>query len=99
MGRPGGPRNSNPQLRPILCGPWSRNEASSSFITNRGEPADPFIVLAHELIHALHFLQGIQIDGQDEERWTTGIGIYERNPMSENAFRSQFGLPLRVNYF
>jgi hypothetical protein len=68
-------------------------------ITNLGEPADPYIVLAHELIHAMHMLYGIQIDGQDEERWTTGIGIFENNRLSENAFRRQFGLTLRTQYY
>jgi hypothetical protein len=68
-------------------------------ITSKGERADPYIVLAHELIHSLHCLQGIKIDGQDEELWTTGIGRYANNPMSENAFRSQFGVPLRTQYY
>jgi hypothetical protein len=68
-------------------------------MTINGERADPYIVLAHELIHSLHCLQGIEMDGDDEELWTTGIGKYARNPMSENAFRSQFGLALRTQYF
>ena len=68
-------------------------------MTRKGEKTYPFIVLAHELIHSLHCLQGIKMDGKDEELWTTGIGKYTDNPMSENAFRSQFGLPLRNQYF
>ena len=67
--------------------------------TSKGETAHPFVVLAHELIHSLHCLQGIRMDGKDEELWTTGIGKYANNPMSENAFRGQFGLPLRNAYF
>lgn len=66
-------------------------------LTSKGEKADPFIVLAHELIHSLHCLLGIR-DKKDEEIWTTGIGKYSDNPMSENAFRSAFGQPLRTAY-
>ncbi|GAA4651389.1 hypothetical protein GCM10023116_36730 [Kistimonas scapharcae] len=65
-------------------------------VTGKGEPTYPFVVLAHELIHCL---QGRQKDGKDEELWTTGIGKYSDNPMSENSFRRQFGLPLRTEYF
>jgi hypothetical protein len=67
-------------------------------MTSKGEKADPYIVLAHELIHSLHCLEGIRAN-QDEELWTTGIGKYSNNPMSENAFRSQFGLPRRNKYY
>lgn len=67
-------------------------------LTSKGEKADPYIVLAHELIHSLHCLQGIR-SSQDEEIWTTGIGKYANNPMSENAFRAAFGLPLRTAYY
>lgn len=75
------------------------NFSNVQIITNKGETAFPFIVLAHELIHSLHCLEGIKIDGRDEELWTTGIGKYANNPMSENAFRNQFGLPLRTQYY
>nr|WP_076588712.1 M91 family zinc metallopeptidase [Vibrio ostreicida] len=61
-------------------------------MTRKGEKADPYVVLAHELIHSLHCLQGTTIDGKDEELWTTGLGKYADNPMSENAFRRQFGV-------
>ena len=68
-------------------------------MTRKGEKADPYIVLAHELVHSLHCLQGITMDGKDEELWTTGIGKYSNNSMSENAFRSAFGCPPRNTYF
>ncbi len=68
-------------------------------VTRRGEKAEPYVVLAHELIHSLHCLQGIKMDGRDEELWTTGLGKYENNPMSENVFRAQFGLAKRQRYF
>jgi hypothetical protein len=68
-------------------------------ITSKGEATQPFIVLAHELIHSYHCLNGIKKDGKDEELWTTGIGIYEKEPISENAIRDQFKMALRLEYF
>lgn len=75
------------------------NYTNAQIMTRKGEPANAYIVMAHELIHSLHALQGITMDGKDEELWTTGLGVYDKNPLSENAFRSQFGLPLRNAYF
>ena len=66
-------------------------------MTSKGEKTDPYIVLAHELIHSLHCLEGTRAK-TDEELWTTGIDKYASNPMSENAFRSAFGMPLRTKY-
>lgn len=68
-------------------------------MTRKGEKAEPYVVLAHELIHSLHCLQGTKMDGKDEELWTTGLGKYSNNPMSENCFRRQFGLAERTQYF
>lgn len=65
--------------------------------TSRGETTYSFMVLAHELIHSLHHVTGTRRDN-DEELWTTGIGVYADNPMSENAFRAAFGLRLREMY-
>ncbi len=67
-------------------------------MTTKGEKTDPYIVLAHELIHSLHCLEGTSAK-TDEELWTTGIDKYANNPMSENAFRTAFGLPLRTQYY
>lgn len=60
----------------------------------------PYIVLAHELIHALHALQGRSKigAGNAEEEWTTGIGDFAAEPITENVFRQQFRLPLRTSY-
>ena len=71
---------------------------NAQFITSKGEPARPFIVLAHELIHSYHCLYGIK-KSEDEELWTTGIGAYENEPMSENVFRDQLKLPRREEYY
>lgn len=73
--------------------------SNAQVITNKGETAYPHIVLAHELIHSLHCLKGVKIDGRDEELWTTGIGNYADDPLSENEFRKQFGLPKRTQYY
>ncbi|WP_291155364.1 M91 family zinc metallopeptidase [Gemmatimonas sp. UBA7669] len=71
--------------------------SNAQFITSKGETAQPFIVLAHELIHSLHCLTGTH-NGSEEELMTSGIGKYSDLPMSENAFRKAFGLPPRVSY-
>ncbi len=75
--------------------------------TTKGEATNPFVVLAHELIHSWHCLYGIRKDGPDEELWTTGIGNFEKhawNPrtdidISENIFRDEFGIRRRERYF
>jgi len=67
--------------------------------TSGGETAYPFVVLAHELIHALHALSGNKKDGNDEELWTTGIGVYSDEKLSENAIRKDANLPLRTVYY
>jgi hypothetical protein len=68
-------------------------------ITTKFEKTEPYIVLAHELIHSLHCLQGISADRrEDEELGTTGNGQYADQPLTENAFRSAFGLPPRIAY-
>lgn len=68
-------------------------------ITSKGEASFPYIVLAHELIHSYHCLTGIRKDGPDEELWTTGIGKFKDEKLSENAIRQQLGLKLRTEYF
>jgi len=65
--------------------------------TSKGETTYSFMVLAHELIHSLHHVTGTRKDS-DEEQWTTGIGVYADNPMSENACRRAFGVRLREMY-
>ena len=58
----------------------------------------PFIVLAHELIHSLHHLLGSRNEQGEEEDWTTGIGKFLDEPLSENKMRDAFGLPRRKGY-
>ncbi len=70
---------------------------NAQIITGKGEATHSFLVLAHELIHSLHHVTGTRKD-KDEENWTTGLGIYADNPMSENAFRKVFGIKLREQY-
>jgi len=73
--------------------------SNAQVITNKGETALPFVVLAHELIHSLHCLEGKKIDSQDEELSTTGLGKFADDPMTENKFRLAFGLPIRTQYY
>jgi len=80
---------------------FSNAQMSSSIET------PPFIVLAHELIHAVHHLYGYRWDGQEEDR-TTGTGNFDggrsgRGPgirplLSENELRREAGLPIRRSY-
>lgn len=70
---------------------------NSQIITGKGESAVSFIVLAHELIHSLHHVTGTT-KNEGEELWTSGIGIYSEELLSENSFRKMFGLPPRIAY-
>jgi hypothetical protein len=69
----------------------------AELMTGKGERALPFIVLAHELIHSWHCLEGIRKEVGEEE-WTTGIGEYADNPMSEQKFRAAFKMDDRGKY-
>ena len=71
--------------------------SNAQVMESNGAMCWPHIVLAHELIHSLHCLTGTHADS-DEEIKTTGIGKYADEPMSENAFRKEFGLSLRESY-
>jgi len=70
---------------------------NAQIVTAKGEATLPYIVLAHELIHSLHHVTGTRRD-HGEEDWTTGIGLFSDNPMSENAFRKAFGIKPREKY-
>lgn len=72
--------------------------SNAQFITSQGETARPYVVLAHELIHSYHCLYGIK-KAKDEELWTTGLGIYKDDALTENVFRAQFNLAPRVAYY
>lgn len=84
---------------------------------NHTDPGPPgaarpvFIALAHELIHALHYVTGtcyraasggIRDGGNtglmEEEMRTVGLHQYARELPSENAIRGEHGIPLRTNY-
>ena len=65
--------------------------------TSKGETMISFITLAHELIHSLHHVTGTRKD-TGEEIWTTGIGEYSGEAMSENGIRKEFNMRLRVEY-
>lgn len=70
---------------------------NAQILTGKGEATHSFVVLAHELIHSLHHVTGTRRD-TGEEDWTTGIGIYANEPMTENAIRTAFGMKLREKY-
>ena len=71
---------------------------NAQFITSKGESVRPYLVLAHELIHSYHCLYGLKKD-DDEELWTSGIGVYNDEPMSENVFRDQYKIARRTEYY
>ena len=70
----------------------------------------PFIVLAHELIHALHCPSGDRPKNMNyqenspnatwkhEEAWTVDMSIYRHGRISENAIRREQGLAERTEY-
>jgi Effector protein len=68
-------------------------------VTTKGEATYPFIVLAHELIHSYHCLYGIKKDGSDEELWTSGLGTFADEKLSENVIRDQLKVKPRIDYF
>jgi hypothetical protein len=55
----------------------------------------PFLVLYHELVHALHEASGQALPRLPEERRTVGLSPYEDYELSENAMRKELGLPPR----
>ncbi len=74
----------------------------SNAVMSTNITSPPFIILAHELVHAAHYLCGHRWDGGEEER-TTGIGQWapgqSMQPLvSENQIRQEAGLPPRTSY-
>ncbi len=76
-----------------------------------GHLRPPFIALAHELVHAYHFANGLCYraanggiaDGQnsgimEEEMRTVGFGAFEDESPSENAIRAEHGVVARREY-
>jgi len=64
-------------------------------------PRPPYIALAHELIHALHNLEGdAERHEPDEENKTVGIAKSEYiwGDITENMIRIEHGLDLRTAY-
>ncbi|MDB5309168.1 MAG: hypothetical protein JWO38_3370 [Gemmataceae bacterium] len=58
-----------------------------------------FVALAHELIHALHWLDGTYVSNEgDEEARTVGLGAHSHEPVCENAIRREHKLPIRTTY-
>ncbi len=73
--------------------------SNAQLFTGQGEDTFSFVVLAHELIHALNHVQGTRLrDGGAEELRTTGLNQYANERYSENAFRQAFLLPGRNAY-
>lgn len=73
----------------------------------KGRPS--FIALAHELVHAYHFVNGIcarqptggtsgNQGGAEEEMRAVGARSYKNDPPSENWIRHEWSLPERTSY-
>jgi Effector protein len=66
------------------------------------------VTLAHELVHALHYMKGdAKLGGNPldesspagkEELRAIGLGKYAKLPFSENSIRQEHGLPLRTRF-
>lgn len=68
-------------------------------------PRPPFVGLAHELIHALYILHGLQIADTNttqglaiNESQVVGLGRFKDEPFTENAIRGEHGIDLRLQY-
>lgn len=114
-----------PELRAIL-GVWdgvnprtvAPNTGTSAAVTwNPADPGPPgfprpsFVGLAHELIHALHYVSGTCYRSatgaladlgnsglMEEEMRTVGLFAYANEVPSENAIRAEHGIGLRTSY-
>lgn len=72
--------------------------------------AEPHVWMFHEMLHALHALDGVLLDAiadpsdpmqggsNHEEALTIGRGSYRGEPRSENGLRALIGLPLRDSH-
>lgn len=68
-------------------------------------------MLAHELIHAYHAMNGTSMMSKADDVWfygkgqrleeerATGIGRFQQEPFSENSIRYELGYPMRASYF
>lgn len=64
-----------------------------------GQPQDIKIALIHELLHAFYFLLGSETaDQHTDEKRAVGLEMYKDYLYSENVFRSELGMRLRLNY-
>lgn len=76
--------------------------------TDPGPPYAPrpaYVGLAHELIHALHIVHGLQVYDTNQadglainEATVVGLGIFKDEPFTENAIRHEQGIALRTQY-
>lgn len=93
--------------------PPGTTEGEVGYTAAQGLRTPPFIVLAHELIHAWHGMSGTAelkdqvtitmpngrvYDLAREEAYTVGLGPYANTRISENAIRVEHRLPLRTYY-
>jgi hypothetical protein len=58
-----------------------------------------YIYLGHELIHALHHIEGTHTEGPEEEWRTVGLGRHATLPFTENRIRCEKGIPPRTFYY
>jgi len=68
-------------------------------------------MLAHELVHAYHIMNGTSLYSKPNDVWfrdkgqrleeerATGIGEFRMEPFSENSVRRELGFPIRASYF
>lgn len=81
------------------------------FPVNMNDGRHPEAMLAHELVHAFHLMNGTSLATHKNDVWfygkgqrmeeerATGLGEYRLEPFSENSVRAELGLPLRASYF
>jgi hypothetical protein len=87
----------------VRWSPVPRTDVSEDPDQLNGIP--PFIILGHELTHALHTLQGtdsygagIRDDVAIEEARTIGLGPWAKDDLTENGLREEWKYKLRATF-
>ena len=91
------------------CGAFVRWNPNITDVAGKKRP--PFIALAHELVHAYHYVHGACYRGligfahqnvdsglAEEEKRTVGLGEYADEIPCENAIRAEHGVAKRTEY-
>lgn len=103
----GGPRGSNAHIlyNPTYTSPYQAQGWNGAVVE---VPREPWMILAHEQIHAMHMAYGELMDSwsaldaqhfpNGEEERTINGGAEPDDTMTENALQSELGNPPRISH-